>query len=911
MAAGPLDELTRANPAYVASLYDDYRRDPSSIDERWALIFAGYDYARGGRAPAPSPAERPPTSPRPVADVVHAYRELGHLGADLDPLGGSARDHPLLRLEELGVAPGDLDRAVDWAPFAPGTVGPLRDLLAALRETYAGTLAVEYMGIADKARRDWVRARIEPAPDRPGLDAAARRQVLERLVAAETFEQFLQARFTGQKRFSLEGGDALVPLLAALVDEAARLEVDELVLGMPHRGRLNVLAHVLRKPYELIFAEFEGTRLPPDVYGDGDVKYHLGFSHDHTTPEGRRIHLSLSPNPSHLEAVDPVVEGIVRAKQSYLGDTERRRVAPVLLHGDAAFVGQGVVYETLALGSLPGYATGGTIHVIVDNQIGFTTVPPEYLFTRYPSDPARALEAPVFHVNADDPEAAVQAARLAVGYRQAFAADVVIHLVCYRRHGHNETDDPTLTQPVLYEQIRNHPTVVAQYVKRLAERGVVDEDEVNRLRGGQRARLDEALAAARRDRPRQAVLAFGGVWRGLGWAGEDWSADTRVARERLRAISDSLRRLPEGFTPHPRARRLLDERHARVERGEGIDWGTAELLAYGSLLLEGIPVRLSGQDSVRGTFSQRHAALFDATDGHTWVPLDHLVLEQPARLEALNSPLSEMGVLGFEYGMSSGDPRRLVVWEAQFGDFANGAQVVIDQFISSGESKWQRMSGLVLLLPHGYEGQGPEHSSARLERFLTLCAEGNMQVIVPSTPAQLFHALRRQIHRRFRKPLVVMYPKSLLRHPASTSTLADLAEGAFRLVLDDPRAGDPARVRRVLLTSGKVFYTLDAARERREDVALVRLEQLYPFPETEVREALARYPQARDVRWVQEEPANQGGWSFVRPRLTALLGREPAYVAREAAASPATGNYTVHQEEERAIVQGALDGAAS
>jgi 2-oxoglutarate dehydrogenase E1 component len=583
----------------------------------------------------------------------------------------------------------------------------------------------------------------------------------------------------------------------------------------------------------------------------------------------------------------------------------------VLLHGDAAFVGQGVVYETLALGSLPGYATGGTIHVIVDNQIGFTTVPPEYLFTRYPSDPARALEAPVFHVNADDPEAAVQAARLAVGYRQAFAADVVIHLVCYRRHGHNETDDPTLTQPVLYEQIRNHPTVVAQYVKRLAERGVVDEDEVNRLRGGQRARLDEALAAARRDRPRQAVLAFGGVWRGLGWAGEDWSADTRVARERLRAISDSLRRLPEGFTPHPRARRLLDERHARVERGEGIDWGTAELLAYGSLLLEGIPVRLSGQDSVRGTFSQRHAALFDATDGHTWVPLDHLVLEQPARLEALNSPLSEMGVLGFEYGMSSGDPRRLVVWEAQFGDFANGAQVVIDQFISSGESKWQRMSGLVLLLPHGYEGQGPEHSSARLERFLTLCAEGNMQVIVPSTPAQLFHALRRQIHRRFRKPLVVMYPKSLLRHPASTSTLADLAEGAFRLVLDDPRAGDPARVRRVLLTSGKVFYTLDAARERREDVALVRLEQLYPFPETEVREALARYPQARDVRWVQEEPANQGGWSFVRPRLTALLGREPAYVGRQAAASPATGNYTVHQEEERAIVQGALDGAAS
>jgi 2-oxoglutarate dehydrogenase E1 component len=916
VAAGPLDELTRANPAYVASLYDDYRRDPRSVDPRWALLFAGYDYGRAGgevggagdRVPAPAPGGPPAV---PVADIVHDFRELGHLVADLDPLGGSPREHPLLRPEELGIAPGDLERVVDWGPFAPGTSGPLRDLLAALRETYGGTLAVEYMGIADKARRDWLRARIEPGRNRPPLDTAARRQVLEQLVAAETFEQFLQARFTGQKRFSLEGGEALVPLLATLVEEAARLGLDELVLGMPHRGRLNVLAHTLHKPCELIFAEFEGTRLPPDVQGDGDVKYHLGFSHDHTTHDGRRIHLSLSPNPSHLEAVDPVVQGIVRAKQASHGDAERRRVAPVLLHGDAAFVGQGVVYETLALGALPGYTTGGTVHVIVDNQIGFTTVPPEYLFTRYPSDPARALEAPVFHVNADDPEAAVQAARLAVGYRQAFGADAVIHLVCYRRHGHNETDDPTLTQPTLYEQIRNHPSVVALYVKRLVEEGVVREDEVDRLRSARRARLEEALATARRDRPRQPVLAFGGAWRGLGWAGEDWSADTRVAAERLRAISAGMRRLPGDFTPHPRVQRLLDERHARVERGEGIDWGTAELLAYGSLLLEGTPVRLSGQDSVRGTFSQRHAAVYDATDGRAWIPLNHLAPESQAPLEALNSPLSEMGVVGFEYGVSSGDPRRLVLWEAQFGDFANGAQVVIDQFLASGESKWQRMSGLVLLLPHGYEGQGPEHSSARLERFLTLCAEGNLQVIVPTTPAQLFHALRRQIHRRFRKPLVVMYPKSLLRHPASTSTLADLAEGAFRLVLDDPRADGAARVRRVLLGSGKVFHLLDEARGRRDDVAVVRVEQLYPFPGAELRQALARYPEAVDVRWVQEEPANQGAWGFVRPRLAALLGRAPAYVGRPAAASPATGNYKVHQEEERAIVERALDEAAA
>jgi 2-oxoglutarate dehydrogenase E1 component len=547
----------------------------------------------------------------------------------------------------------------------------------------------------------------------------------------------------------------------------------------------------------------------------------------------------------------------------------------------------------------------------VDNRIGFTTAPPEYLVTRYPSDPARAVDAPVFHVNADDPEAVVQAARLAVGYRQAFGTDVVIHLVCYRRHGHNETDDPTLTQPVLYEQIRNHPTVVARYVKRLVEQGVVDEDEVDRLRGTVRARLEAALVTARRERPRQAVLVFGGAWRGLGWAGEDWSADTRVAPERLRAVSAGLRRLPEDFTPHPRVRRLLDERHARVERGEGIDWGTAELLAYGSLLLEGIPVRLSGQDSVRGTFSQRHAAVHDAGDGRPWIPLNHLADDQRARLEALNSPLSEAGVLAFEYGVSSADPRRLVVWEAQFGDFANGAQVVIDQFIASGESKWQRLSGLVLLLPHGYEGQGPEHSSARLERFLALCAERNMQVIVPTTPAQLFHALRRQVHRAFRKPLVVMYPKSLLRHPASTSTLAELAGGGFRLVLDDPRVTEPARVRRLRLGSGKIAHVLDAARGERRDVALVRVEQLYPFPEAEVRQALARYPGASDVRWVQEEPANQGAWGFVRTRLATLLGAEPLYVGREAAASPATGSYQVHEEEERTIVQRALDEAVT
>jgi 2-oxoglutarate dehydrogenase E1 component len=893
-----LDEILRANPDYVESLYAQYRRDPTSLDERWALLFAGYEWARLGAGPA-------------IAALVHAYRELGHLVADLDPLGGSPRTHPLLRLEELGVGPQDLDRVVDWAPLSGGGRGPLRQLLRALADTYTGTLGVEYLGISDKARRAWLQERMEPRRNRPELADADRRGLLERLLDAEMFEQFLHARYAGQKRFSLEGGESLIPLLDTLVDEAARLGVEEIVLGMAHRGRLNVLAHLLGKPYEMILAEFAGALLPEDVQGDGDVKYHLGHSHDRQVPGGRSIHLSLTPNPSHLEAVDPVVAGIVRAKQAYRRDVGRRRVAPVLLHGDAAFAGQGIVYETLALSALPGYTTGGAIHVIVDNQLGFTTAPGEYLFGRYASDLAHVLHAPVFHVNADDPEAAVQAARLAAGYRQAFGADVFIRLVCYRRHGHNEGDDPTLTQPVMYEQVRNHPTVVALYTKRLADASVLDEAQVGALRQRRRTRLEAAQARARAEMPRQQIFAFGGVWQGLGWAGEDWSADTRVPAERLRAIAEGLHRWPAGFTPHSRLAKLLEDRHARVQRGEAIDWGTAELLAYGSLLLEGTPVRLSGQDSVRGTFSHRHAALVDSTDGRPWVPLDHLAEDQ-ARVEVLNSPLSEEAALGFEYGVSSGDPRRLVVWEAQFGDFVNGAQSVVDEFLASGESKWQRMSGLVLLLPHGYEGQGPDHSSARLERFLQLGAERNLQVVVPTTPAQLFHALRRQIHRPFRKPLVVMSPKSLLRHAPSFSPLAELVEGAFRPALDDPRAPAADTVRRVILGAGKIFYALDAARVEsgRADIALVRLEQLYPFPTAELAGLLERYRHAAEVCWVQEEPANQGAWSFLRPLVSPLLRPEIrfSYVGRVEAASPATGHYAIHQAEERAILEQALEG---
>jgi 2-oxoglutarate dehydrogenase E1 component len=904
-----LDDLARMNTEYVESLYRDYRRDPASVDEQWVRVFSGYDMGRDATTPGREPGRRAEDGIGDlVRDLVHCYRELGHLVADLDPLGQSPRHHPLLTLDELGVG-ADLDRVVDWAPFRGGERGPIRELLAALAETYGQTLGVEYMGISDRQRRAWLQARMEPRRNRPELAAEDRRRLFEQLLGAEMFEHFLQARYPGQQRFSLEGGESLIPLLDELGEEAARRGVAEMVLGMPHRGRLNVLAHVLNKPYEMIFAEFEGAPLPEDVQGDGDVKYHLGYSHDRRTRRGRPIHLALSPNPSHLEAVNPVVEGIVRAKQGYHGDAERRRVVPVLLHGDAAFTGQGVVYETLALSTLPAFTTGGTVHVIIDNQIGFTTSPPEFLFTRYSSDPGHMLHAPVFHVNADDPEAGVQAARLAINYRQQFRSDVFIHFVCYRRHGHNELDDPTLTQPVVYEQIRNHPSVVELYRKRLAERGELDETELRRLRERRRSRLDTALQTARRDKPRQQIFAFGGVWSGLGWAGDDWSADTRVDRTALLHIADALCRLPEDFTPHPRVKKLFEERRERIQGGAGIDWATAELLAFGSLLQAGIPVRLSGQDSVRGTFTQRHAAVFDARDGRQHVPLNHIAPGQAA-FEAVNSPLSEAGVLGFEYGMATADPRRLVVWEAQFGDFINSAQVVVDQFIVSAESKWQRMNGLVLLLPHGYEGQGPEHSSARLERFLQLASERNIQVVYPTTPAQIFHALRRQMLRPFRKPLIVMSPKSLLRHPRAVSTLDELATGSFRLVLDDDAARDAAGVRRLVLCSGKLFYALDAARAARPDggSAIVRVEQLYPYPAGELESVIRHYAAATDVVWAQEEPANQGPWRFVQPLLTEALGpqRRLAYVGRDEAASPATGNYLVHQDEEAAIVERAL-----
>ena len=945
-----LDHVSRANPDYVEEQYRRYRVDPRSVDEGWALFFAGFEMGTGGNGHGPDgghgpeaarDARGPENGHRPsghavavpfridpstgraaepvlgVFGLVHAYRELGHLVAHLNPLAPKPGGHPLLEPSEFGFSDADMGRVIECADFRGCATATLGELIARLQATYCQTFGVEFFHIQDREQRLWLSERMEPTSNRPELGPEDRRRILDDLVVAEGFEQFLQIRYPTAKRFSLEGGDALIPLLATLVEEGGALGVEEMVLGMPHRGRLNVLANILRKPYEMILAEFEGTFLTKQATGDGDVKYHLGYSHDRQTRSGHKVHLSLSANPSHLEAINPVIEGMVRAKQNHLGDTERARVVPILMHGDAAFTGQGVVAETLGLSELEAYRTGGTIHIIVNNQIGFTTPPTSYRFTPYPSDVSKIIQAPVFHVNGDDPEAAVQAARLAIAFRQQFKKDVIIDLVCYRRHGHNEFDDPTFTQPTMYRVISEHATPLALYRQRLASEGVVTDADADKRVKEFRDLLDDAHGYARDFMPRQPVFAFGGLWRGLGWAGDDWSADTRVAAAVLEEVSAAMQRTPEGFRPNPKVVKLMEQRAVMVREGQRIDWGCAEALAIGSLVLEGVTVRMSGQDVGRGTFSHRHAVFHDVENGARYVPLDNIRPGQ-SKFLIFDSMLSENACLGFEFGFSLADPHKLVIWEAQFGDFANGAQVIVDQFISSSESKWQRMSGLVMLLPHGYEGQGPEHSSARLERYLQLCGDMNMQVCNFTTPAQYFHALRRQMHRSFRKPLIVMSPKMLLRYKWAVSPLKDFTDGTFHPVLDEPPAGtvdvgvtiDPQKVTRVILCSGKVYYSLLAGRAEREidTTALVRVEQLHPFPRQELAEILARYPQAKQVFWVQEEPSNMGAWHFIFNQMRPVLPEHLplSYVGRRAAASPATGSYKIHQQEEADLINRAF-----
>jgi 2-oxoglutarate dehydrogenase E1 component len=903
------------SPQWLEAQYQLWREAPENLGEEWRAFFSGFALGEGvltGEA-----CLDPETALRhsAVQSLIHRYRDIGHLLACTDPLSPCKVDHPLLALAAFGLQPSDLDRTFyinavtskvsTDIRVVPGVITTdmetvtLREIVQAMRETYCRSIGVEFMHIQEPEERNWLIERMEPLRNRPALSVDESLAILVKLREAALFEGFLNRKFTGQVRFSLEGGEVLVPLLESVVSHGARLGVTDLILGMPHRGRLNVLANVFQRPLENIFAEFTDDA-GDGVLGEGDVKYHRGFSTDRKLPGGSRIHLTMATNPSHLEAIDPVVEGKCRARQDRYGAGAAARVLPLLIHGDAAFAGQGVVAETFNLSQLNGYRTGGTLHIVLNNQIGFTTLPVDARSSRYATDTAKVVMAPIFHIHGEDPEAAAHAVRIALEYRQTFARDVVVEVICYRRHGHNEGDEPFFTQPLMYEKIRERPPVHEIYAGRLHERGV-SESYPEKSGDGYQKRLEEALA-----RKATAVdEGFSGEWKGFQRLYSPPDTETGVEMSNLTALADTLAEVPNGFTPHPRVAAFLKRRRDAVAKGEGIDWGTAEALAFASLLREGTCIRLSGQDVRRGTFSQRHSVLFDVTNEEIFVPLA-AVAARGARFHAFDSMLSENAVLAFEYGYSLESPNALVIWEAQYGDFANNGQVVIDEFIASSETKWERANGLTILLPHGLEGQGPDHSSARPERFLQLCAENNMQLAYPSTPAQYFHLLRRQVKQPFRKPLIVLTPKSMLRHPLCVSRLEEFTRGRFREIL--PGSGNPDEVRQVLLCSGKIYVELMERKieNGRIDIDLVRIEQFYPLRRDLIGEALQRY--GHDVRfsWVQEEPANMGGWSFIRPVLCELLGEVPRYVGRKEAASPAVGSRRLHREEQEKIIDEAF-----
>ncbi len=867
--------------------------------------------------------------------MIRAYRMRGHLHANLDPLGLAepVEDYNELSPEAYGFTEADYDRPIFIDHVLGLEYATVRQMLDILKRTYCSTLGVEFMHISNPEEKAWIQERIE-GPDK-GIEFTenGKKAILQKLIEAEGFEQFIDVKYKGTKRFGLDGGESLIPALEQIIKRGGALGLKEIVFGMAHRGRLNVLSQVMAKPHRAIFHEFKGgSYAPDDVEGSGDVKYHLGASSDREF-DGNKVHLSLTANPSHLEIVSPVVMGKARAKQDQIfgrvreeivPQEERAKVLPLLLHGDAAFAGQGVVAEILGLSGLRGHRVAGTVHFIINNQIGFTTNPRFSRSSPYPSDVAKMIEAPIFHVNGDDPEAVVYAAKIAIEFRMKFHKPVVVDMFCYRRFGHNEGDEPSFTQPMMYRAIRTHRTTVQLYGEKLIAEGLLSEADVDRMRADWRERLENEFEAGQAYKPNKADW-LDGAWSGLRTADnqdEQRRGKTSVPMKALKEIGRKLTEVPADFEVHRTVGRFLDNRRKAIETGEGIDWATAEALAFGSILMEGNPIRLSGQDSERGTFSQRHSVLYDQRDENRYIPLNNLGPQQ-ANYEVINSMLSEEAVLGFEYGFSLAEPRALTMWEAQFGDFANGAQVVFDQFISSGERKWLRMSGLVCLLPHGYEGQGPEHSSARLERFLQMCAEDNMQVANCTTPANYFHILRRQLKRDFRKPLIIMTPKSLLRHKRAISTLSDLSgDSSFhRLLWDDAQylGNEPiklvkdSKIRRVVLCTGKVYYDLYEEREKRgvDDVYLLRVEQLYPFPAKALINELSRFRNAEMV-WCQEEPKNMGSWSFIDPYLEWVLAHIDAkhqrvrYAGRPAAASPATGLMSKHLAQLEAFLEDAL-----
>jgi len=899
------DTHTFDNVAYLEELYEAWRHDPASVSPEWSAHFAGLE---AGVTPTPRPGHVAGAGAHALslARLVEAWRLHGHRAAHLDPLGDAPELPASLHHGRFGFADADLDRTFDTGLFGRAS-STLRELIDALRETYGRRLGVELAHIESDEIRDWLLERMESTRNRLSLEPAVRRRMLERLTDAEVFEQFLHTKFLGEKRFSVEGGESLIPLMDRLIEDAAVTGVDDVLIGMAHRGRLNVLANVLGKPLGEIFRGF--MKLEEDgrrMFGSGDVKYHLGYSSDITTSGGRPVHLSLAFNPSHLEAIYPVLEGRVRARQDRRADTERRRSLPLVLHGDASVAGQGVVAEVINYSQIDGYKTGGTIHVVVNNQVGFTTLPQDSRSGSYATNVARMLDIPVFHVNGECLESVAQASRLAVEFRARFQRDVFIDLYCFRKYGHNEGDEPRFTQPVMYRRIDPRPSPRVACARELTAAGVLSDADVQAMVDSRKAALESEYEATRQGAQPKAGPASE-LWSRFRGGRDDETPDvkTGLSRELLQSLAERLVQFPEGFEPNPKlVRGALKDRAAMAAGQKSFDWGTAENLAFASLLAAGHPVRLSGQDAMRGTFTQRHAVYFDHRDGRACSPLWSIGADKAA-IEVRNSPLSEFGVLGFDYGYSLDHPDTLVLWEAQFGDFANGAQVIFDQFLSSAEDKWNRLSGLVVLLPHGFEGQGPEHSSARFERMLTMSAEDNWQVVNLSTPAQYFHALRRQVVRAWRKPLVVMTPKSLLRHPEAVSSY-EAFDGSFQKVLGDTTV-EPAKVRRVLLCTGKVYY--DLARRRAEaghaDTAIVRLEQLYPFPEAELQAELKRYPRAESLVWVQEEPWNMGPWFFVKAREP--LGKLPiSCVSRAESASPATGHPKAHELEQKKLLDEAF-----
>ncbi|GHA61080.1 2-oxoglutarate dehydrogenase subunit E1 [Amylibacter ulvae] len=967
-----LSFLQGHNAEYIEQLYAQYVANPSSVDASWQEFFAelgddvdavtaeatGATWKRPDWPPAPNDdlisaldgqwGEDPQKTGEKIksaaagsgvalsdADVqkavldsmralmiIRAYRIRGHLIADLDPLDMRSKEpHPELDPKFYGFQETDMDRPIFLDKVLGMETASMRQILAKLRKTYCGTFALQYMHLSDPEEAGWLKERIEGYEHESFFTAQGRRAILNKMVESEGFEKFCHVKYSGTKRFGLDGGEALIPAMEQIIKRGGALGVKDIIVGMPHRGRLNVLCNVMSKPYRAIFNEFlGGSYKPDDVEGSGDVKYHLGASADREF-DGNSVHLSLTANPSHLEAVNPVVLGKARAKGDQLG-RDRGAVMPILLHGDAAFAGQGVIAECFGLSGLKGHITGGTIHIVVNNQIGFTTSPHDSRSSPYPTDIAMMVEAPIFHVNGDDPEAVVHAAKVATEFRQKFRKDVVLDIFCYRRFGHNEGDEPMFTQPTMYKKIKAHKTSLTIYTERLVREGLIPEGEIEDMKTAFQMRLNEEFEAGKVYKPNKADW-LDGRWSHMKSKDPEYQrGKTHISKKRFKEVGEALTRLPEKWAPHRTIQRILDAKAEMIKSGKGIDWATGEALAFGTLAVEGFPVRLSGQDCTRGTFSHRHSGILDQNTGEKFYPLNNIRDDQEGHYEVIDSMLSEYAVLGYEYGYSLAEPNALTLWEAQFGDFANGAQIMFDQFISSGESKWLRMSGLVMLLPHGMEGQGPEHSSARPERFLQMCAEDNWVIANVTTPANYFHILRRQLHRTYRKPLVLMTPKSLLRHKLAVSTIDDFTgDSSFHRVLwDDAQLGTSETklkadkdIKRVVMCSGKVYYDLLEERDARgiDDVYLLRFEQLYPYIESAAEVELKRFKNAEFI-WCQEEPQNQGYWDFINPRIEETLvnlgmkNNRPKYVGRPSAAAPATGLASQHKKQQAALVNDAL-----